>query len=224
MPILPPFMSVVFPLFGKPSSLDLALVFKSAPLIYSLLFSLSVSAMMIYLYGFFTSRSKQLMVRPDQERVKKALAHRNDDLIVALCKNKLTLFHRMILAGMETKAFGHQAIVEAMKTAGEKHTIGFWQKVSLLNDIAIVAPMLGLLGTVSGMFSVFYDLNRSLESISILFDGLGISVGTTLAGLIVAILSMVLGVLLKHRFTRLLVEVEKEALSHAAYLIYEPHS
>ena len=78
-------------------------------------------------------------------------------------------------------------MIESMKGAGKRQTSFLWQKVSLLNDIAIVAPMLGLLGTVSGMFFAFYDLNRSLESISALFDGLGISVGTTLAGLVVAI-------------------------------------
>ena len=50
--------------------------------------------------------------------------------------------------------------------------------------------MIGLLGTVLGMFYAFYDLNRSMESISALFDGLGVSVGTTVGGLIVAILAL----------------------------------
>jgi len=216
---------IMFSLFGmKPSMVDVGLVFKSAPVVYTLLFSLSVSAMMVCLYGFFTSRSKQLISRPDQGMLKKALTSRNDDLVFELCKAKPTLFNHMILAGIQTKAFGHQAVIEAMKNIGRRHTTGFWQKVSLLNDIAVVAPMLGLLGTVSGMFCVFYDLNRSLESIGVLFDGLGISVGTTLVGLIVAILAMILSVVLKHRLTKVLAEVERKALSHAAYFVYEPRS
>ena len=72
------------------------------------------------------------------------------------------------------------------------------------------------------MFYAFYNLNRSLEGISILFDGLGISVGTTLAGLVVAILAMVLCTLLKYRLTKSLTAVENEALSHAARLMHEP--
>ena len=95
-------------------------------------------------------------------------------------------------------------------------TISYWQKINLLNDIAIIAPMLGLLGTVLGMFYAFYDLNRSAESISALFDGLGISVGTTVGGLVVAILALMFHAITKYRLTRQLtyVEARAEALAH----------
>ena len=89
----------------------------------------------------------------------------------------------------------------------------FWQRLSLLNDIVIVAPMLGLLGTVIGMFYAFYDVNRSIESINSLFDGLGIAVGTTVVGLIVAIVAMILYTTLKYRIVKMLSHVENEALA-----------
>jgi biopolymer transport protein ExbB len=78
--------------------------------------------------------------------------------------------------------------------------------------------MLGLLGTVLGMFYAFYDVNRSIESISTLFDGLGISVGTTVAGLVVAILALILHSTAKYRLVRTLAQVENEA-HHVAALI-----
>ena len=71
--------------------------------------------------------------------------------------------------------------------------------------------MLGLLGTVLGLFYAFYDLNRSMESISALFDGLGISVGTTVAGLLVAIAAMMFHSMTKYRLIRQLNQVENEA-------------
>ena len=64
-------------------------------------------------------------------------------------------------------------MIEAMKSEGKRASVHFWQRIGLLNDIAIIAPMIGLLGTVLGMFYAFYDINRSIESISTLFDGLG---------------------------------------------------
>jgi biopolymer transport protein ExbB len=79
----------------------------------------------------------------------------------------------------------------------------------------VIAPMLGLLGTVLGMFYAFYDLNRSMESISALFDGLGISVGTTVGGLVVAILALMFHAITKYRLTRQLSVIENEAHSLA---------
>jgi biopolymer transport protein ExbB len=79
----------------------------------------------------------------------------------------------------------------------------------------VIAPMIGLLGTVLGMFYAFYDLNRSMESISALFDGLGVSVGTTVGGLIVAILALMFHAITKYRLTRQLAVIETEAHSLA---------
>jgi biopolymer transport protein ExbB len=103
-------------------------------------------------------------------------------------------------------------MLDSMKSEGKRAATAFWQRLSLLNDIVIIAPMLGLLGTVIGMFYAFYDLNRSAESINALFDGLGIAVGTTVAGLIVAIIAMIFYTTLKYRVVKTLAEVENEAL------------
>jgi biopolymer transport protein ExbB len=109
-------------------------------------------------------------------------------------------------------------MTETMKTEGKRLTSHLWQRLALLNDIAIVAPMLGLLGTVIGMFYAFYDVNRSIESINALFDGLGIAVGTTVAGLIIAILSMLLATTLKYRLVKNLSLVENTALTITAQI------
>ncbi|MBI3901009.1 MAG: MotA/TolQ/ExbB proton channel family protein, partial [Chlamydiia bacterium] len=119
----------------------------------------------------------------------------------------------IVMAGLQTRNLGAQVMIDAMKTEGKRVSTPFWQRLSLLNDIAIVSPMLGLLGTVIGMFYAFYDVNRSVESINALFDGLGIAVGTTVLGLIVAILSMLFSTTLKIRFMNVLSHVETEALA-----------
>jgi biopolymer transport protein ExbB len=103
-------------------------------------------------------------------------------------------------------------MIDAMKSEGKRASATLWQRLSLLNDVVIIAPMLGLLGTVIGMFYAFYDVNRSIESINALFDGLGIAVGTTVVGLIVAILSMVFYTMLKYQLVKTISHVENEAL------------
>ncbi len=64
-----------------------------------------------------------------------------------------------------------------------------------------------------GLFYAFYDVNRSADTLASIFDGLGIAVGTTVAGLIVAISAMIFYATLKLRFVRLLNVLENETLA-----------
>jgi biopolymer transport protein ExbB len=208
----------------KEIKIDIKEVFQASPTIYTLLLCLSSLAVMIYLYAYFSSRSKQLMPSYDISLLRQAISEKKLSLALELCETKPTVFSKMIRAGIENRPFGHQIMIDSIKETGKRETATLWQKVSLLNDIAIIAPMLGLLGTVSGMFYAFYDLGRSLESLGSLFDGLGVSVGTTLAGLIVAILAMILCTLLKYRLTKSCNGVEQTVLLEAMRLVHESHS
>jgi biopolymer transport protein ExbB len=203
--------------------INLHQVFSSAPVIYSLLGFLSMSAVMIGIYTLLTARCSSLMPTSYRNAIERYLIQGEYEQALALCSEKPSLFSKMIAAGIRSKKLGHQAIIDAIKAEGKRSATPFWQKIALLNDIAVIAPMLGLLGTVTGMFYAFYDLNRSLESVSSLFDGLGISVGTTVAGLIVAILAMIFYTMLKYRLIRVMAFVETEVMEHARRLINEPN-
>lgn len=201
--------------------IDLIQVFAAAPWIYAVLAFLSMSALMIALYILLTARSSKMLPRKAQQSIGHFLKSQNYDAALDLCEKHPSLFSKMIQAGIDSRPLGNQGILDAMKAAGKRGSTPFWQKIALLNDIAVIAPMLGLLGTVTGMFYAFYDLNRSLESLSTLFDGLGISVGTTVAGLIVAILAMLFYTFLKFRLIKSMTRVENEAIALAGALFHD---
>ncbi len=200
-------------LLSSTSLLDIKSVFNSAPVIYTLLSMMSVASMGIWLYSLITFRAKDIMPEPFRKELKELLQNEQFDQAQKLCSSKANLLSILMKTGLTTRNLGHQIMLDAMKSEGKRASTAFWQRLSLLNDIVIIAPMLGLLGTVMGMFYAFYDLNRSIESINALFDGLGIAVGTTVAGLIVAILSMIFHATLKYRVVRTLSLVENEAFN-----------
>ncbi|MCB1110375.1 MAG: MotA/TolQ/ExbB proton channel family protein [Chlamydiia bacterium] len=202
-------------------NIDLLQVFLAAPWIYALLAFLSMSAVMIALYVFLTARPSKMVPKNTQGAISRFLKKQDYEKALALCEENPSLFSKMIEAGITSRPLGNQGILDAMKAAGKRGSTPFWQKIALLNDIVVIAPMLGLLGTVTGMFYAFYDLNRSLESLSTLFDGLGISVGTTVAGLIVAILAMLFYTFLKFRLIKTVTHVENEALDLAGALFHD---
>jgi biopolymer transport protein ExbB len=156
-------------------------------------------------------RTEELLPAEPLKEIREKLMSKSYDEALVLCAKTPTILTQMVSAGIVSRKQGQNSMLELMKSEGRRASTKMWQKIALLNDIAVIAPMLGLLGTVLGMFYAFYDLNRSMESISALFDGLGISVGTTVGGLLVAILALMFHAVTKYRLTRQLAVVEQEA-------------
>jgi biopolymer transport protein ExbB len=199
-------------------------VFSGAPIIYSILVLMSLGALTLWIYHMMLMRKEKLMPSEFADSVENRLAVGNWQDALALCRKENSLLSTLIQAAITARHEGSQAMIERMQTEGKRATSFFWQRLSLLNDIALIAPMIGLLGTVLGMFYAFYDINRSVDSMYALFDGLGISVGTTVAGLILAIISLFFHSTLKYRLVRQLstteTKAQKIALNPSAHAIH----
>lgn len=193
-------------------------VFSSSPFIYSLLFGMSFTSIAICLYIILRIRQQSSICDQFAKQVRDKFLEHNSQEVSSFCSKHPNWLSNIVLSGLNGKKYGLNVVLENMKTEGKRATIPAWQQLGILQDIAIISPMLGLLGTVIGLFYAFYDLNRSMNSISNLLDGLGISVGTTVAGIGVAILSMMLHSMTKFRLVRSLAKIETEANS-LAYLI-----
>jgi biopolymer transport protein ExbB len=196
------------------ASLNLKEIFSAAPVIYTVLLCLSIIAFTLWIYALLTFRGKDVLLGKSGEDLKRLLIEKKYEAALAFCRGqKKSIIAKLLYTAISSRHHGAQYVVEAMKAEGKRATSSIWQKISLLNDIVIVSPMLGLLGTVLGMFYAFYDLNRSAETLSTLFDGLGIAVGSTVTGLIVAILSMLFATTLKYRAMKALSLMENEAIA-----------
>lgn len=183
----------------KVITIDLKQAYQASPVIYTILGSLSVASLTIALSAYFDmTRKLKISGHSLSQAREKLLVCRYDEAAGLIEKNSESLAY-MLRSVIDTRKQGPQAMREAMKQAGKRSLLSCWQKISILADIALLAPMIGLLGTVLGMFYAFYDVNRSIESLASLFDGLGVSVGTTVAGLLVALSSMMMQTLLKHK-------------------------
>lgn len=202
-------------LITKKSTLNLVEVFSAAPFIYSILLSMSVGAVAIFLFTLVTLRAHLLLPQSFIQKFRSLLSSKHEVEAMEFCLKENHLLSKILLAGLSSKNLGPQIMIDSMKSEGRKGSLNYWQRLSLLNDIVVIAPMLGLLGTVIGMFYAFYDINRSVESITALFDGLGIAVGTTVCGLFVSIMAMIFYTTIKQRLSKILTLVETEAFSLA---------
>ncbi len=200
------------------TTLDLMAVFRGAPIIYSVLLLLSITACALWLYTSLTFKMATVVPKDFLEEMRQKLLTGQSDAALEACRAEKHLAAAVIGSGISMQRHGPQMVRDAMQSEGKRYGASLWQRISLLNDIAMIAPMLGLLGTVLGIFYAFYDVHRSAESLTSIFDGLGVAVGTTVAGLIVAILAMTFHTLLTHRTARLLNAAESELLSIGALI------
>jgi biopolymer transport protein ExbB len=84
----------------------------------------------------------------------------------------------------------------AMETAGDREFAAMRKGDKLLETVVAVAPLLGLLGTVTGLILTFINLNigggGTAESTTAAAKGIGEALITTAGGMVVAIIALVI--------------------------------
>lgn len=198
--------------------IDLEKVFQGAPIIYLILLALSIASFGIWMFTYLTSRLPKVMPHVLASSLFQLLREEEYSEAIALCQHDKSPLARIIYEVLAVKGQGHDAMTEMMRIEGKRFTLPLWQRISLIHEISVIAPMLGLLGTVLGMFYAFYDTKSSTQTLMTLFDGLGVSVGTTVAGLMVALLSTALYLTAKYRLTRLADRLEQQCLLYIRHI------
>jgi biopolymer transport protein ExbB len=130
-----------------------------------------------------------------------------------LCKSTDNPTARIIEKGLSRIGKPLSEIYVAVENTGNLEVAKMEKNIAGLATIAGAAPMLGFLGTAAGLIYSFYNLslNESNINLSILSSGIYQALFSTLAGLIVGILSFVFYNLLVSRIERLAFKLEMRA-------------
>ena len=105
------------------------------------------------------------------------------------------------------------SISASIENTGKLEISRLEQRLSFLATSAGAAPMIGFLGTTVGMVIVFIDLqNASSLELGIIAPGIMTAMITTVAGLIVGIISFVGYNFLVARIGRVVYQMENDAL------------
>ena len=115
------------------------------------------------------------------------------DSAKTLCCNTDTPTTHIIEKGIDRVGKPIENIKSAMEDAGNLEVAKLERRISWLSTTAGAAPMLGFLGTVTGMVRVFFDMASKGNNIEVgtLADGMYQAMVTTVAGLIVGIIAYI---------------------------------
>ncbi len=130
-----------------------------------------------------------------------------------MCSERDELLARVFRAGLKVVGHDRYVIQEAMESEGERGATELWQRISYLNNIATIAPLLGLLGTVWGMMRAFSAIALDTAQVKGITMAYSVSQAmiTTAAGLLLAIPTMAVYFYLRGRVVRIIADIEFQA-------------
>jgi biopolymer transport protein ExbB len=169
---------------------------SGGPLMWPLL-ACSIGTAAVGVFCFLQINSKKLMPKAQVEAIGQFMQARDASSAYALCHSDPNVFSNTMASAMlkvnferdlANKASMEQAAGETL--ANEETKLNIW--VNYLNVFATIGPMLGLLGTVTGMIASFDMLAAGKSEPSDLAGGIGEAMTTTAAGLLVGIPAMFL--------------------------------
>lgn len=101
-------------------------------------------------------------------------------------------------------------VEQAIIDGGERQVAQLRTHLRVINGVATVTPLLGLLGTVWGMFEAFNDIAAagSMGNTTVLASGIALALLTTAAGLVIAIPALIIYMYLSGRVDSLVMDMD----------------
>lgn len=177
-------------------------------LILSLLFALSLTAVYLICEHFLTIRRRELMPDGLDIRVRDMLAAGKVRVAEKTCRDEPSFLSFVMLHGISEAEDGWPAVEKALEDASAEQAARLFRKIEFLSVIGNLAPMIGLLGTVTGMIIAFQQVagSQGAAGAGELAEGIYQALVTTVGGLIVAIPSLAAFAFFRNRVDQLVAE------------------
>jgi len=193
------------------------LFIRGGPMMWPLL-ACSIIALAIIIERSFALRQRKIIPKDLIEEVERLTRMgRLGDIEKLLIRNSSPICP-VIMVAIKNAGMRREIIKDYMEEAGAKEAYTIDRYIDVLGIIATISPLLGLLGTVSGMITSFHAVGGEGPASQMLASGISEALITTAAGLSIGI-----PVYIGYRFfiarsDYLLLEMEKSSARILEYL------
>jgi biopolymer transport protein ExbB len=144
------------------------------------------------------------------------------DAALNLCRSTNTPIARLLEKGIKRLGRPVKEIESAVENTGKLEIYKLEKNLSYLGIIAGIAPMLGFVGTISGVIKIFYNISLADNiSIGLIAGGLYEKMITSASGLIIGILAHIAFHYLNTMIDRVSFQLESTAVDFID-LLHEP--
>ncbi|MCA9217261.1 MAG: MotA/TolQ/ExbB proton channel family protein [Planctomycetales bacterium] len=171
--------------------------------------TLSVTLVALIVMNIMTARRENVCPMSLLEGFETHLNERRYQEAYELAKSDDSFLGRVLSAGLAKLSSGYSQAIEAMQEIGEEENMKLEHRLSYMQLIGTISPMIGLFGTVQGMISSFQIIANTdtQPRPSELAGGISTALFTTLIGLLIAIPAIACYNILRNQIARLVLEV-----------------
>jgi biopolymer transport protein ExbB len=150
---------------------------------------LLVIAIFVFFERYFAIKKASKMDENFMSIIRDHIINGNIQAARSISKNTNTAVARMIDKGLQRVGKPIEAIERSMENVGKLELYKMEKNLSILSVIGYIAPLFGFLGTIAGMFQLFYSIASTGEySISNIAGGIYVKMISSASGLIIGII------------------------------------
>jgi biopolymer transport protein ExbB len=155
-----------------------------------------------------TLRKKEILPEGLAEQVRQLVATGKIKEAEQLCRNQPSPLSFILINGLAEIDLGWGGVEKALEDAIADQAARLYRKIEYLSVIGNIAPMMGLLGTVTGMIMAFREVavSQGTAVAADLAEGIYSALVTTVAGLLIAIPALGAFAILRNRVDQLISE------------------
>jgi len=167
------------------------LIVKGGWLMVPILFC-SILALAVFIERLFKLRRGRVLPLELVQRVHDLVMRQRYPEAMNLCQAHPSAIARIFFAGLKISGQPRAVIKEIVEEVGRREAAELERALGVLSTVASITPLLGLLGTVSGMIKTFNLISLyGVGTPGTLASGISEALVTTAAGLTVAIPTLV---------------------------------
>jgi biopolymer transport protein ExbB len=192
------------------------LFIKGGPVMYPIILG-SIVALALFLEKLWVLRKERVIPRGLQSRIRAMVREKKISEAEVLCQENASSLAAIFYSGLREAGRERAEIKETINDVGRREVARLEERVDLLGTIAAIEPLMGLLGTVTGLIRAFQQVET--------FAGRGVGVNpgalasgiwealiTTAAGLIIGIPAYLGYRYLQGHINSLAVELEEDSM------------
>jgi biopolymer transport protein ExbB len=182
----------------------------------------SVVAVAITLERLWTLQDRRVLPARVADHVWELVQHNQLDAKQIQQVQQSSPLGEVLAVGLAYRHAPRDVLKEAVEDTGRHVVHDLERYLSPLGTIAAISPLLGLLGTVSGMIRSFTAITtEGVANPAVLAGGISEALVATAAGLTVAIPSLIAYRYLRGRVDGLVVKIEKESIRFIEALLHQ---
>jgi len=177
------------------------------------IFLCSVIALGFFIERLIKLRKQRILPRDLIQNVNDLISRKKYSDAIYLCQGHQSSMARIYNAALKVAGQPRPVIKEVVQEIGRREAADLGKYISVLSTVASISPLLGLLGTVSGMIKTFNLISYyGVGNPGTLAAGISEALLTTAAGLSVAIPTLIGYRYIASKADALISELEEQSL------------